>query len=228
MSKRDMRIVREITEMDGVLVEANDVSALSLLKGKPHVVGPLINTYNEGTLKFLHENGAVRITLPVELSKDAIAKMAASQPDIELEVFAYGRLPLALSARCYHARSHGLNKDSCQFVCDQDADGMDVDTLDGDPFLVVNGLQTLSYKCCNMIHDVHRLSQIGVNRFRISPQSWDMVAVAQCFRDTLDGTISYDEADDLLIRISNYIPSSNGYLYAKEGMMWVGNNMDME
>mgnify|MGYP000529376250 CR=1 FL=1 len=47
---------------------------------------------------------------------------------------AYGRLPLALSGRCYHARAQGLHKDSCQLVCDRDPDGLAVRTLEGQDF----------------------------------------------------------------------------------------------
>ncbi|MBT4889470.1 MAG: U32 family peptidase [Rhodospirillales bacterium] len=220
MSKRDMTTVRDITAMDDILIEANDVSALSLLKGKPHVIGPFANIYNEGTLGFLSRNGATRIALPVELSLESISSLAANRGDVELEVFAYGRLPLAISARCYHARSHGLTKDSCLYVCDKDVDGMDVDTLDGDPFLVVNGLQTLSYNCNNFIHELPKLAAAGISHFRLSPHSWDMVKVAQAFRDVLDGKIDAQEADDILDDLSDGMPSSNGYLYGREGMQY--------
>ncbi len=218
MSKRDLTSVREITAMEDILVEANDVSAVSLLKDRPHIIGPFANVYNEGTLEFLRRNGAVRVCLPVEMSLQSITSLTANQHDTEFEVFAYGRLPLAISARCYHARSHGLSKDSCQYVCDKDVDGMDVDTLDGDPFLVVNGLQTLSYSCCNFIHDLGALSAAGISRFRLSPQSWDMVAVAQCFRDVLDGKTESEQAEHILDDLSDGLTSSNGYLYGKEGM----------
>ncbi len=53
-------------------------------------------------------------------------------------------VPPAVSARCHHARHRELSKDRCQFVCAADADGLAVDTLDGVPFLAVNGPQTLS------------------------------------------------------------------------------------
>lgn len=35
----------------------------------------------------------------------------------EVELFAYGHLPLAYSARCFTARAENLPKDDCQFVC---------------------------------------------------------------------------------------------------------------
>jgi collagenase-like PrtC family protease len=228
MSKRDMTTVRDITEMEDILVEANDVAALALLKGRPHIIGPLANIYNEGTLDFMRRNGATRVTLPVELSLKSITSLAVKRQETELEVFAYGRLPLAISARCYHARSHGLSKDSCQYVCDKDVDGMDVDTLDGDPFLVVNGLQTMSYTCCNYIYELPKLSEVGISRFRLSPHSWDMVKVAQAFRDVLDGKIEASEAEGILDDLSDGMPSSNGFLYGREGVEFTGRLVDAE
>src|SRR3546814_4678787 len=36
---------------------------------------------------------------------------------METEVFAYGRMPLAFSARCFTARHRNIPKDNCQYVC---------------------------------------------------------------------------------------------------------------
>ncbi len=227
MSSRELKTLRETAAQDDLMVEANDVSALSLLKGRPHVIGPLVNVYNEGTLAFVRDNGAVRVALPVELSIDVITALACSLDTTgpELEVFAYGRLPLAISARCYHARAHDLSKDGCQYVCAQDADGLDVDTLDGDPFLAVNGVQTLSYTCCNLIHALTPLQSAGVRHFRISPHSWDMVAVARCFRDVLDGRMDSAEGAAVLDELSNGMPISDGYLYGREGVSYSGDEV---
>ena len=219
MSKRDRAIIHDVVNMDNVLIEANDVSALALLKGNPHVVGPLVNAYNEGTLAYLQRNGAVRVTLPVELSLKAISALSAAMTSgPELEVFAYGRLPLAISARCYHARAHGLSKDSCQYVCAQDPDGMDVDTLDDQPFLVVNGVQTMSRTCANLLNALPELSVAGVSRFRLSPQSWDMVVVAQIFREVLDGARDGESGVEVLECLIGDMGYSNGYLYGGEGI----------
>src|SRR5690606_18938147 len=114
------------------------------LQGRPHVIGPYINVYNETTLAYLAQRGASAICLPPELPLGSIGAIAAANDEIAVEVFAWGRSPLAISARCYHARVHGLTKDGCQFVCGEDPDGLDVDTLDGQAFLSINGVQTLS------------------------------------------------------------------------------------
>jgi collagenase-like PrtC family protease len=43
---------------------------------------------------------------------------------METELFGYGRLPLAFSARCFTARHYNLQKDDCQFRCLDHPDGL--------------------------------------------------------------------------------------------------------
>ncbi len=209
-----------VRDADG-LVEANDTAALAVLGGRPHMVGPFINVYNEGTLEALAENGAVRVCLPPELDRGTIAALAATGL-AEIEVQVFGRMPLALSARCYHARAHGLAKDNCRFVCGEDADGMAVETLSGEPFLAVNGIQTLSYSYCRLLPELAELVALGVRRFRLSPHSVDMVEVATLFRAVLDRALAAEDAADRLARLLPGIGFSNGYYHRARGMARIG------
>jgi len=171
----------------GELAEINDLTALPTVAGKPFVVGPFVNVYNEGAARFLAGRGATGICLPVELPIASVAIIAAALPEVEFELFAFGRLPLALSGRCYHARLHGLHKDGCQFVCDRDPDGLPVDTLDGQRFLAINGIQTLSNGVEAFCPTPEDLAKLGVRRLRLSPHTTDMVAVSRLYRALLDG-----------------------------------------
>ena len=182
------RIGAGLASDTAMLVEANDVTALHHLAGRAHAVGPFVNVYNEGTLARLAADGAQVVCLPPELPLDSIACIAGAgkRYGVETEVFAFGRVPLAVSARCYHARIHGLAKDSCQYVCERDPDGLDVETLDGQKFLAVNGIQTLSQSWCNLIGAIGELSAAGVGAVRLSPQDCDMVEVAKIFRDVIE------------------------------------------
>jgi collagenase-like PrtC family protease len=211
---REMRIIRDIVE-SGFPVEANDIATVHLLAGRPHLIGPFLNIYNEAALALHVGLGATRICLPPEMPLHAIQSLAAEGG---VEVFAFGRAPLALSARCYHARAHGLAKDACRFVCDRDLDGMEVSTLDGTPFLAVNGVQTLAHVVTAATRQVGDLQRAGVASLRLSPQTCDMVRVARTFRDLADGRIDGDEATAVLAYLAFPGPLSDGYLRGLPGV----------
>jgi collagenase-like PrtC family protease len=196
MNKREANAMRELTTDKMLMIEANDVSALPKLKGRSHVIGPYISVYNEETLQYLAENGARRICLSPELplaaAKILAAKGKTCKTDIEVQVF--GRMPLALSARCYHARAHKLTKDNCQFVCGKDPDGMTLHTLDDQPFLAVNGIQTLSDSYLNLVEKLEEMQAAGIRHFRLSPQDCDMTEIIRCYRAAADGALSGREA----------------------------------
>lgn len=187
-TRRDRKVLAALSAADEALIEVNDISALARRAG-PFVAGPLLNVYNEAAARELAALGCRRLCANVELSLEAVAAIAAACPDLEVELFAYGRLPLALSGRCYHARHHGLHKDACQFVCDRDPDGLELRTLEGRPFLAVNGVQTLSHGVQLASVPPERLRGAGVTALRLSPHTGDMVAVSRAYRDFLDGRL---------------------------------------
>lgn len=221
MNDRELESVRASTANQEFLMEANDVSALTLLAGRPHVVGPFINVYNEDTFRFLARRGAVRVSLSNELTAASIAAIAGEAGRVEIEVQVFGRLPLALSARCYHARSRRLAKDSCRYVCAEDPNGMTLTTIDGAPFLAVNGVQLLSYAVCNLVRELPVLVQSGVRLFRLWPLAIDMVAVSRIFRDALDGRVDATEAEAQLMGLAGELPFANGFHHGREGAAFV-------
>lgn len=218
MDERDMDLVRALAADSDLMVEANDMSAVALLAGRPHVIGPFINTYNEGTLAFFAGRGALRVSLPAELPAAATGVLAGA--GVELEVQVFGRAPLAISARCYHARLQGLHKDGCRYVCEQDPDGLRLETLDGDAFLAINGTQTLSHSYLNLIGELAALEGAGIHRFRLSPHDMDMVAVAGIFRDVLDGRLEAARAARRLDALSGGVPFANGFHHGGPGVDW--------
>jgi len=221
-SKIDRRAVARVAGGEGLLIEANDVSALWHLKDRPHAIGPYMNVYNEDSLAFFAKKGAQSICLPPEMPAKGIAALGgpAAALGVELEVQVFGRIPLALSARCYHARAHERTKDSCKFICDLDPDGMVLDTLEGRPFLTINGIQTQSYTCLNLAGKLDELGASGVNRFRISPQSTGTVAVIEIFRALINHKMDQDEAGAKLDGIGLGMPFSNGFYSQKPGLEW--------
>lgn len=204
-------------------IEVNDTSALWHLEGQPHVIGPFMNVYNEDTLAFMARKGCRHVCLPPEFQASAIKVMAQHAQDlgVSLEVQVYGRLPLALSARCYHARAHGRTKDSCQYVCEEDPDGMVLRTLENEPFLAINGIQTLSYGCLNLVGELDALVEAGVEQFRISPHSQGTVEVARIFSAVLKNEMAPAEAIAKLKEYGPEAPFSNGYHHGTAGHEWV-------
>lgn len=220
----DRKLVSDITSQGDRMVEVNDASALYHLGKRPHHIGPFMNVYNERTVAVLARSGARNFCLPVEMPARAIRALIEGSRglDVTFEVTVFGRMPLALSARCYHARVHGRTRDSCRYVCENDADGMVLKTLDGRPFLAINGIQTLSYECLSLASEVAALSAMGVSRFRLSPQNCDMVAVASVFHNLLDRHISAGEAEAMLDEITLPMPFANGFYHRLPGYRRAG------
>jgi len=221
-SNIDRRAMKRVAASDELFIEANDASALWYLDGRPHAIGPYMNVYNEDSLKFFAGNGACSICLPPEMPASGITALGkqAGELGIELEVQVYGRIPLALSARCYHARAHDRTRDSCQFICDRDADGMVLHTLEGTPFLTINGIQTQSYTCLNLVSELDELSASRISRFRISPQSRDTIAVVKYFDALLNKEITPAEANECLQECGLEVPFSNGFYHQQPGFEW--------
>jgi collagenase-like PrtC family protease len=220
-----MTLDREVDEAralaeSGALVEANDVACLQQVAGRPHVIGPYINVFNEGAQDVVIRDGATRIVLPVEANADTV-RVLAGRSTVETELMVFGRQPLSVAMRCYHARSHDLTKDTCQFVCGQDPDGLAADTIDGVGVLTINGTQTLSNGYLVLLQELAALRRMGVTHFRLSPQDVDMVAVARTYRAVLDGSVSLHEAAEELRGLTGEVPWQNGFLHGREGLAWV-------
>lgn len=170
------------------IVEANDYAVVHALSGRAFVAGPHLNVYNEATLAWLAERGAIRWVAPVELPLSTIEILSRSRPaGMEFELFAYGRMPLAFSARCFTARAHHLQKDECGFVCGQYPDGLTLYSREDQPFLAFNGIQTQSAAIQNLLPHLNAIRTCGANILRLSPHSRDFLAIVQAFRDALDG-----------------------------------------
>ena len=219
MLKRERAMIAEFCNTDNGEIEINNASALLHVNGRQHRIGPLMNVYNEETMAYLADGGANHFSLPAELPRASAAMLAAKAADLGagIEIQVFGRASLAVSARCYHARAHGRTKDNCQFVCEDDPDGMALKTIDGEAFLAINGIQTLSHTYLNYAGELDELVKAGLTHFRISPHSQDMVAVAQVFRDALDERMSPDEASCRFDEMGFSAPFANGFWYGKPG-----------
>lgn len=214
-SESDLKGLSKVVRNGHYRVEANDYGAVRLLAkaGVSFIAGPTLNVYNPDTLVLLHDLGAVRWVPPVEMSRDMLAAMSVPA-GVETEVFAYGRLPLAYSARCFTARHYNLQKDDCQFRCLDHPDGLRLATREGEGFLTLNGIQSQSGRVHSLAHHLPELS--GIQVLRLSPQHRHMQRVVSLYRALLDGTITPIEAGG---QIKRWMPGEacDGYWLGREG-----------
>ncbi len=200
-AESELKSLRRLCANGRFSVEANDLGAVRLLidAGVPFVTGPTLNIYNLGTLRVLARSGLRRWVLPVELSRATLAEMQAARPEgVQTEVLAYGRLPLALSARCFTARSRNLPKDDCQYCCLDYPEGRLVATQEDAPFVVLNGIQTLSATTCNLLPHLDELRALRVDVLRIIPQANQTERVLGAFAACLAGTTDPESAAEPL------------------------------
>ena len=216
-SESDLKVLRKIVRDGRFLVEANEWGAVRLLSeaGLPFVAGSTLNIYNPETLDVLAGLGAHRWLPPVEVSRTALTALLQHAPaNIETEIFAYGRLPLAYSARCFTARHYNLPKDDCQFRCLDHPDGLMLATREGEPFLALNGIQTQSAGVYSLIGEVPVLRELGVTSLRLSPQSRHMDRVVAAFDAALAGDTG---ASAGLAKVMPG-PAVDGYWHGRAGL----------
>ncbi len=217
----ELKTLRQIVDNGHYAVEANDMAAVQLAAGHvSYVAGSQLNIYNGETLTLHHGLGASRWVLPVELPRTTLAGLQDQCPaGLETEVFAFGRLPLAFSARCFTARTHNLPKDDCQFCCADYPDGMLLKTQDQRQFLVMNGIQTLSAATSNLIDVLPDMAALGVDVVRLSPQSRHMAQVVEAFAAVRDGSLDPAAGQARIVTLAAG-EVCNGYWHGEAGMDW--------
>lgn len=222
-AESELKSLRRLCANGRFMVEANDMAAVQLLSGQLRfVAGPFVNIYNHHTLAVLARHGLKRWVMPVELSRDTLAAIQADRPDaVETEVYAYGRLPLALSARCFTARAHNLPKDDCRTRCEDYPDGMLLETQDAQQFLCLNGIQTQSALTHILVRELDNMQRIGVDVARISPQSHHTPEIIAAFAAVLHGDRGIEDVEQ---ELTQYMPSGpcDGYWTGSPGMSWRG------
>jgi collagenase-like PrtC family protease len=217
-SGQDLTTMRKIADNGRFQVEANDMGAVHCLEGTPFVAGPYLNVYSRPTLEILAGLGARRWVMPLEMGREGLGQLQRDRPDgMETEVFAYGRMPLAFSARCFTARHRNIPKDNCQYVCMDHPDGLLLRTRESEPFLVLNGIQTQSALVYNLLNELQDMRDLHVDVLRISPQSEHTVQIASLFRQVADGALEGQEAFEQMLPLMPADPC-NGYWYGKPGL----------
>jgi collagenase-like PrtC family protease len=216
-SNSELSAQRKITSNGRYKVEANDMGAVSRMAGGEFVAGPHLNLYNGASLALMAGLGARRWVMPLEIGRDRLAQLRGEMPgSLETEVFAYGRMPLAFSARCFTARNRNLPKDDCGFSCIEHPDGLLLSSREGEPFLVLNGTQTQSAAVHSLVGEMDEMRELGVDVLRISPQAGGTGDVIRIFDQARRGLLGGEAARERLEPLMPGRPC-NGYWYGDPG-----------
>ena len=218
-SESDLKRLRKLVQQPNFILEANDLGVVNLARMQQlsFVAGPHLNIYNIETLNVLRDLGAIRWVPPVEISGASLAEIQKVQDDkLTCEIFAWGRLPLAFSARCFTARYYNLSKDDCQFKCLEHPDALMVKTRDEEEFLAMNGIQTMSAGCQFLLPHIEEINKLEINALRLSPQSTYMAEIINCHKAVLEGCLAVDIAQQ---ELSSYTHDKlvEGYWFGKAG-----------
>ena len=200
-------------------VEANDMGAVHCLAGKqPFVAGPHLNLYNPQSVQWMAQLGASRWVMPLEMRHQDLAVVQAARPaGLQTEVFAYGRLPLAYSARCFTARHYNLPKDDCRFSCMEHPDGLPMRTREKEGFLVLNGTQTQSARVYNLLEELPQMQAMGVDLVRLSPQPQHMAQVIALFDEVRRQPANAAHAQNRILPLMPDWPC-NGFWHGRPGL----------
>ncbi|AAW84987.1 U32 family peptidase [Aliivibrio fischeri] len=191
----EVNVMKKYIDNGDFIIEANDVSAIQLASESkvPFVVGPAVNCYNAQTLNLFLKQGMTRWCMPVELSREWLQNVLTQCDELgirnkfETEVFSYGYLPLAYSARCFTARAENKPKDECETCCIKYPTGITVNSQEGQEVFTLNGIQTQSGYCYNLINDLPSMSNL-VDVVRLSPLSVDTFDEVRKFKANETGS----------------------------------------
>ncbi|AUX92135.1 U32 family peptidase [Mixta gaviniae] len=193
-SASELQEIKRYVDNGEFLIEANDFGTVNMAAEQklPFVVGHALNCYNAVTLHMLLRLGMTRWCMPVELSRDWLlgiqqqCEALGIHGKFETEVLAYGHLPLALSARCFTARSENKPKDECETCCINYPQGRRVLSQENQQVFVLNGIQTMSGYCYNLGNDLTSMHGL-VDVVRLSPENKQTLALIERFRANEQG-----------------------------------------
>ena len=138
----------------------------------------------------LLKQGMQRWVMPVELSRDWLMQLnqdlGRERQQFEVEVFAYGHLPLAYSARCFTARSLDRPKDNCELACIHYPTGRLASSREGQKVFNLNGIQTQSGYCYNLGNELKGME--GWWMWCASrPKAWETLTMLERFKANEQG-----------------------------------------
>lgn len=220
-SPSELKELRRYCDNGEFWIEANDVGAIQMVQEQqlPFVAGAAISVYNHKALRQLVQLGMKRWVMPVELSRDWLQNIL-QQPLIadvrdcfEVEVFAFGHLPLAWSGRCFTARSENRAKDQCELCCINYPKGRIAKSQEGEALFLLNGIQTQSGERYNLLNDLPSMQGL-VDVVRLSPEPEHSFSWLDKFQQALENAATSHQP----------LPANdcNGYWHQLAGLQQLG------
>ncbi|MFC4159039.1 U32 family peptidase [Chitinimonas lacunae] len=215
-SAAEISQIKRLAAQTDFPLEVGEIGAIRALSGQTFVAGPHLNAYHGATLSWLADLGAERFVAPLELDRPGLQTLLAEKPAaLQCEVMVWGRMPLAFSARCFTARHFHLRKDECGFRCIDYPDGLDLRTRESADFLAINGIQTQSGQCLDLLAQAGELAALGAAVWRVSPHSSGTEAAIAAL-DRLRRGLSAEA-----VAPPAGIARCNGYWHGRAGIDWL-------
>ena len=196
--EKQAKILEEI-KADGVIVSDGGIVE-TIKEVAPNLsihISTQANTVSYHTCKFWHNNGAERVILARELSKDEIEEIMKNKPeDLEIEMFVHGAICYGYSGRCHLSdflASRSANLGDCAQSCrwaynlylEEKNNPGNMMPVEQDE----HGTYILSSKDMCLIKEIPEIIQMGVDSLKIEGRlktEYYLATIINTYRRAID------------------------------------------
>ena len=210
-NKEAKELLNYLKELDRIKVDAIIVSDLSILEtAKKHTnlevhISTQQSTMNKEAAEYLKKEGATRVVLARETSKEDIKDIKENVP-IEVEMFIHGAMCASISGRCVLSNvftNRDANRGGCAQICRWDFDLKDEEDnlLKGEkPF-------TFCTKDLSLLKHLKEIIDMNVDSLKIEGRMrsiYYIATVVSTYRRAIDNiykdkNYTYDEKDEQIL-----------------------------
>ena len=210
-NKEAKELLKYLKELDKIKVDAIIVSDLSILEtAKKHTnlevhISTQQSTMNKEAAEYLKKEGATRVVLARETSKEDIKDIKENVP-IEVEMFIHGAMCASISGRCVLSNvftNRDANRGGCAQICRWDFDLKDEEDnlLKGEkPF-------TFCTKDLSLLKHLKEIIDMNVDSLKIEGRMrsiYYIATVVSTYRRAIDNiykdkNYTYDENDEQIL-----------------------------
>ncbi len=185
--------------VDGIIV--SDGGVVDIVKeyapNIPINISTQANTLSLPACNFWYKNGAKRIIMAREITKENLKKIMEGKPeDLEIEVFVHGAICFAYSGRCYlshYLTNRNANKGDCVQSCRWNYNMYVEDRHNPGELMEVdedeNGMTIFSSKDLCLIDELPDLIDMGVDSFKIEGRlktEYYLASIINIYRCAID------------------------------------------